>query len=458
MSPRDLHMLTGPNNNNNLSLQTQHQPPAAPNNNLGTIDPSLLSSLAAGVAGTPDVVVPFSTGPAEAQNALLSRLLLGRPTTTTTTPTSSSIAGDRNRNSILNNFLALSGGSGNNADSAAAADPLSRLHQQLLGSSGGSGDFPSSAPLINNSSSNNNSNGILKGLLHTTARPQSSEMVNFGDNFSSFLVPSSVDTTLGGLSLADRPQLLQLVQQRQLQREQSALGRLLQSTSTANATPTTDLSSLHALLLNQAASTSAPGNAPADQLQAAYQQLLLNEQTNQRRLSNNPLIADQSLFISDRLNVLQNQLLASSSTTAGATEMPGMPELLRRGSSSSFPLPPTSTLQSTLSSSSAFLPSGLFPFQQDITFGDSNGLPAPDLPVTIALSGDKAKLSEHQVLLRLNIEVFRATKADVSSYTRGRNKPITLHQVGIRCKHCSHLPADQRQKGSTYFPATLIGR
>lgn len=79
------------------------------------------------------------------------------------------------------------------------------------------------------------------------------------------------------------------------------------------------------------------------------------------------------------------------------------------------------------------------------------------LPVVLALQEDNEKLSSHQVQLRLQIEAFQATDDDVTTHTRGRNKPIAIGQVGIRCRHCSHLPVCRRQKGSTYFPATLLG-
>jgi hypothetical protein len=79
------------------------------------------------------------------------------------------------------------------------------------------------------------------------------------------------------------------------------------------------------------------------------------------------------------------------------------------------------------------------------------------LPAVLARPEDTFKLSSHQVLLRHQIEAFQATEDDISTHTRGRNKPITLGQVGIRCRHCAHLPVARRQKGSTYFPATLLG-
>ena len=87
---------------------------------------------------------------------------------------------------------------------------------------------------------------------------------------------------------------------------------------------------------------------------------------------------------------------------------------------------------------------------------------APDgfpvsLPVILARHEDALKLSSHQVLLRHQIEAFKAAEEDISTHTRGRNKPIMLGQVGIRCRHCAHLPVSHRQKGSTYFPASLLG-
>ena len=79
------------------------------------------------------------------------------------------------------------------------------------------------------------------------------------------------------------------------------------------------------------------------------------------------------------------------------------------------------------------------------------------LPASLARAEDAEKLSPHQVLLRNQIETFQATSDDVSTHTRGRNKPIGLNQVGIRCRHCAHLPVSKRRKGSTYFPATILG-
>jgi hypothetical protein len=79
------------------------------------------------------------------------------------------------------------------------------------------------------------------------------------------------------------------------------------------------------------------------------------------------------------------------------------------------------------------------------------------LPQVLATPKDNLKVSTVQVLLRQQIEVFQATQDDVTTHTRGRNKPVAMRQVGIRCRHCAHLPVMRRQKGSTYFPASTLG-
>jgi hypothetical protein len=70
---------------------------------------------------------------------------------------------------------------------------------------------------------------------------------------------------------------------------------------------------------------------------------------------------------------------------------------------------------------------------------------------------DRRMVSDHQYLLREQIEAFEASEDDVTTRLRGRNKPVALGQVGIRCKHCAHLPVSRRCKGSIYFPSNKMG-
>jgi len=83
--------------------------------------------------------------------------------------------------------------------------------------------------------------------------------------------------------------------------------------------------------------------------------------------------------------------------------------------------------------------------------------PPKKKPMTLAHPQDAYDLSPHQAYLRQNIEIFCANADECAMHTRGRNKPITAGQVGIRCRWCAHVPMDTRTKGSTYFPVVTMG-
>ena len=78
-------------------------------------------------------------------------------------------------------------------------------------------------------------------------------------------------------------------------------------------------------------------------------------------------------------------------------------------------------------------------------------------PVLLYVSCDDDALSEYQCLVRKNIELFEALPQDVESNAQGRNRPIVLGQVGIRCRHCKNLPPKHRGRGAVYYPAKLHG-
>jgi hypothetical protein len=73
------------------------------------------------------------------------------------------------------------------------------------------------------------------------------------------------------------------------------------------------------------------------------------------------------------------------------------------------------------------------------------------------LTCDDDSLSDYQCLVRKQIELFEALDDDVESNAQGRNKPIVIGQVGIRCRHCATLPPRHRARGATYYPAKLDG-
>ena len=77
--------------------------------------------------------------------------------------------------------------------------------------------------------------------------------------------------------------------------------------------------------------------------------------------------------------------------------------------------------------------------------------------ISLALSIDAEMLSEYQLLVRQQLELFEAGPEDVESNTQGRKKQVVVGQVGLRCKHCSPLPIRARGRGAVYYPAKLNG-
>jgi hypothetical protein len=75
----------------------------------------------------------------------------------------------------------------------------------------------------------------------------------------------------------------------------------------------------------------------------------------------------------------------------------------------------------------------------------------------LSLDQDIDNLSPYQCMVRKQIEFFEATEDYLQDTSQGRNRPIVLNQVGIRCRHCGTLPNKQRAKGAVFFPSQLDG-
>ena len=73
------------------------------------------------------------------------------------------------------------------------------------------------------------------------------------------------------------------------------------------------------------------------------------------------------------------------------------------------------------------------------------------------VKGDEQYLTEYQCLLRKQLEMFEAGPNDLRGSTQGRNIPILLGQVGLRCRHCAKLPLAARTKGAVYYSQTIEG-
>lgn len=78
--------------------------------------------------------------------------------------------------------------------------------------------------------------------------------------------------------------------------------------------------------------------------------------------------------------------------------------------------------------------------------------------VSLGLEEDQYWLSELQVYLRSNFaEAFSATDEDIAAPMHGRNKPIALGQVGIRCIWCRNVPHTERCNHAVSYPSQISG-
>ncbi|ACI65183.1 predicted protein [Phaeodactylum tricornutum CCAP 1055/1] len=83
--------------------------------------------------------------------------------------------------------------------------------------------------------------------------------------------------------------------------------------------------------------------------------------------------------------------------------------------------------------------------------------PAPKATVLLASPTDVSVLSPLHIFIRQNIEVFSASQVEMSQPAPGRKHPIQLHQIGLRCIHCRHLPPRDRVKRAVCYPSS-VGR
>ena len=72
--------------------------------------------------------------------------------------------------------------------------------------------------------------------------------------------------------------------------------------------------------------------------------------------------------------------------------------------------------------------------------------------VPLSLPSDAENLSKSLCILRGQIEIFAATSDDVAARKR---HPPKLGAVGLRCRHCNHLPISSRAKGSVSYPKSI---
>ena len=90
--------------------------------------------------------------------------------------------------------------------------------------------------------------------------------------------------------------------------------------------------------------------------------------------------------------------------------------------------------------------------------GSSMGGPSTSTGSAIPMADehDSENLSDSLAFLRRQLEYFPATAEDVEvrKGKGGRHRTVHVGQVGIRCIHCAHRPADERSTGAVAFPTS----
>ncbi|CAJ1932410.1 unnamed protein product [Cylindrotheca closterium] len=84
--------------------------------------------------------------------------------------------------------------------------------------------------------------------------------------------------------------------------------------------------------------------------------------------------------------------------------------------------------------------------------------PTNRLAFPLATDMDAENLSPYQCYLREQIELFETEKDDMAIKAQGRNTPIQLGQVGIRCRHCAPFARSNRvTNGAHQFSMSVNG-
>lgn len=96
--------------------------------------------------------------------------------------------------------------------------------------------------------------------------------------------------------------------------------------------------------------------------------------------------------------------------------------------------------------------------QPSVTFPTSEPVRlAGRAPFLVARSEDEGRLTPYQCLARQHIQYFEAKQVQVEEGAQGRNKPIVLGQVGIRCIHCAVLARKDKAPAAAFYPSKLSG-
>ena len=79
-----------------------------------------------------------------------------------------------------------------------------------------------------------------------------------------------------------------------------------------------------------------------------------------------------------------------------------------------------------------------------------------DVSIPMADENDAKHLTESLAFLRRQLEYFQASAKDVEvrKGKGGKYRTVRVGQIGIRCIHCAHRPAEERATGAVAFPTS----
>jgi len=160
----------------------------------------------------------------------------------------------------------------------------------------------------------------------------------------------------------------------------------------------------------------------------------------------------------------QLQIDASTLLAALLGQNAAFPQQLQQQRPNQMPATLPSAILAHLSTAvPAAVPSSMAMLQQRVeTTAATETKPPPSLTnrpaIPLSLELDEKTLSPYQCELRKHIELFETQMEDITTL-QGRNIPIKLGQVGIRCRHCAqHRNAAGRiSKGGVYYSKSLEG-
>jgi hypothetical protein len=187
------------------------------------------------------------------------------------------------------------------------------------------------------------------------------------------------------------------------------------------------------------ASTSQSGVSHSSQINSNHFSLLLNQQPQQPSVDGIILAALPAATIM----ALQQQALTSVQQQALSSLQQQVPRLVSLIS----PNDATAEQGSRIAGSSV----------GQLTDQPPNLVPTNRPPILLAIDSDEQHLSPYQCLLRKQVELFETSEGDIKGKAQGRNIPIIVGQVGVRCRHCASRPSVDRSTGAVFYSQTLGG-